>query len=103
MSNVLVTLTQPTTRADGSAFNAATDLKQVNLSVRPESGTQFVAVGAPMTPTQLTRTVANVSGGQWRYQAVWVDQNNQLSAPAEAVVTIPFSASNPGTITLSIV
>jgi hypothetical protein len=102
MANVRATLVHPTTRADGSAFPIA-QLKHVVLETRPDSGTVWSPVGAPMLPTELTRTIQNVSGGTWRYRATWVDQQDLASAPAEAVIAIPISAPNAGTITLAIV
>jgi hypothetical protein len=103
MAGVLVTLVHPTTRADGSAFNPATDLKNVILEEQAQGATTWTAVGAPMLPTELTRTVQNVPGGAWNFRATWVDTSNRSSAPAQATISVPIGAPNAGTITLSLV
>jgi hypothetical protein len=102
MASILVTLTHPTTRADGSPFPLA-ELKHVVLETKAQAATTWAAVGAPMLPSALTRTVQNVPGGAWLYRATWVDTQDRASSPAEAQISVPISGPNAGTITLSIV
>ena len=102
MANIRITLTHPTTRADGSNFPVA-ELKHVVLETKASGATAWSAVGAPILPADPPRVVQNVSGGAWDYRATWVDTQDRASAPAQATISVPIGAPNAGTITLAIV
>lgn len=103
MAGILVTLTHPTTRVDGSPFNAATDLDHVVLEEQLQGATTWTKVGADMTPTELTRTIQNVPGGAWNVRATWFDKQQRASVPVQAQISVPIGAPNGGTVTLSLV
>lgn len=101
--SVLATLTHPTTRVDGSPFNAATDLDHVLLEEQVQGASTWTPVGAPMQPNELTRTVANIPGGAWNFRATWFDKQQRASAPVQQQISVPIGAPNAGTLVLSIV
>lgn len=102
MANVRVTLTHPTTRADGSNLPLA-EIKHVILETKAAAATGWTPVGAPILPADPPRVVQNVSGGAWDYRATWVDTQDRVSAPAQGTISVPIGAPNAGTITLAIV
>lgn len=102
MANIRATLAHPTTRADGSPFPIA-ELKHVVLEMRAEAATVWSAVGSPLPPTVLSRDVQNLAGGAYRVRATWVDTQDRASSPAEAQISIPITAPNAGTLTVTIV
>lgn len=102
MANIKAVLTHPTTRADGSPFPSA-ELKHVVLETKASAATVWTAVGGPMLPNELTRTIQNVSGGVWDYRATWVDTQDRASVPAAAQISVPISGPNAGNLTVTIV
>lgn len=103
MANVKVVIAYPTTRTDGFAF-AASEVASVLLEEKASSATTWAAVGAPMAPGELTRTVQNIPAGAWDFRATLTDTQGRVSAPAIASIPVPSSAApNAVTITLSLV
>lgn len=102
MATTQVKITHPTARTDESPATVA-EIKHVLLETKPNAGTVWAPVGAPIPPGTTTRNVQNVPGGKWDYRASWVDTGDRVSAFATATVDIPIAALKAGTIEVTIV
>lgn len=103
MANVKIVIVYPTTRTDGFPF-AASEVASVLLEEKASSATTWTAVGAPLAPGELTRTVQNIPAGPWDFRATLMDTQGRVSTAAVASIPVPSSAPpNAVTLTLSIV
>jgi hypothetical protein len=102
MARVTVTITaHPTQRADGAALPLA-ELREVRVEMKLAAATTWNSAGAPMAPSEMSRNIDNVPGGNWQVRLTWIDTQDRESPPLVLAANVPIAAPRAGTATVAV-